>query len=317
MKPSILAPALAGLALVLACSTAPRGGAVYDVRNNAAADMRMGDGLMDRGDWGGAVEAYTRALRADSGIDYLEGVARSHASLGRAYLAAGEVDAAEAEFQDALEYARLGASGPASSLALAGLGEVAWQRGDKEGAAAWFAEAQAKAGKDGGALAVALHDGARTKAGSGKVAEATADLLRAAGLNEKAGRLAQAASNRYLLASILVAGGDLEGGLAQAHLALEADKKVENGPGIAQDLGALGAISLRLGRKAEAWDFWRRSYDSSLSANLPRQVAKALAALQALGPELGKDAEARHYAELLGRLEAIEAGMEKLPTTRP
>lgn len=234
--------ALAVLLALGACSTAPRGYDVFDARNAAAGDMKIGDGLMDRGDWGGAVEAYTRALRADSAIDYLEGIARSHASLGKAYLAAGEVDAAEKEFQDALDYGRLAASGPALSLALGGLGEVAWARGDKAGAAARFAEALAQAGKDEGALALALHQGARAKAGSGLGAEAKAkaDLLKAAGLNEKAGRLAQAASNRYLLASILVAEGDLEGSLAQALLALAADKRVENGPGIAQDLGALG-----------------------------------------------------------------------------
>ncbi len=300
--------ALAALALLAACSTAPKGYDVFEARNAAAGDMKIGDGLMDRGDWGGAVEAYTRALRADSGIDYLEGIARSHASLGKAYLAAGEVDAAEKEFLDALDYGRLAASGPALSLASGGLGEVAWARGDKEGAAARFAEALDQAGKDEGALALALHQGARAKAGSGLGAEAKADLLKAAGLNEKAGRLVQAASNRYLLASILVAEGELEGALSQALLALAADKRVENGPGIAQDLGALGAISLRLGRKAEAWDYWRRSFDSSLAANLPRQVAKALAALRALGKDVGKEAEARHYGELLARLEALEGG---------
>lgn len=45
-----------------------------------------------------------------------------------------------------------------------------------------------------------------------------------------------------------------------------------------------------------------------MAANLPRQVAKALAALRDLGKDLGKDAESQHYAELLGRLEALDLG---------
>lgn len=307
MKRAGILAGLAALLLAFSCSSAPKSPDVFETRNSAASLQKVGDGFMERGDWAGAVSSYTKALQADSAIDYLEGVARCHASLGKAFLAAGEVDRAEAEFTDALEYGRLAASGPARSLAAAGLGEVAWARGDREGAAAHFAEAQTLAGKDEGALALALHDGATAKAGLGRAAEAKADLLKAAGINEKAGRLAQAASNRYLLASILVSEADLEGGFTQAGLALALDKRVENGAGIAQDLGALGAISLRRGRKAEAYDYWRRSFDSALSANLPRQVAKALAALKDLARDLGKDAEAGKYGALLARLEALEA----------
>jgi len=307
----ILAMGLASL-IAVSCSTAPKSTAVYDVRNKAAEFVKLGDSFMSRNIYDQAAKYYEEALEADQSIDYVEGVARCHVSIGRAWLAAGDPGKAEREFRDGLEYGRMAASPGAQALATAGLGEVAWARGDREGALRLFEQAVALAGKDQAALAIALHDEATAKAGLGRGAEAEDDLERAASINAKAGRWSEVGSNRYVLASILSKAGRYEEALAQAGLALEADRKVENGPGMAKDLAALATISQKMERRQEAFDYWRRSFDTALASNMPEDVRKALVSLVALAGELGRSDDAARYAALLAKL---EAGMGTAPAT--
>lgn len=299
----IVAMALAA-ALAAACSTAPKSAAVYDTRNRAAEFVKLGDSFMGRNVYDQAARCYEEALAANQSVDYVEGVARCHVSLGRAWLAAGDPAKAEREFVEGLEYGRMAGSPGAQALATAGRGEVAWARGDREGALALFLEAVALAGKDQAALAVALHDAATAKAGLGRGAEAAVDLERAAAINAKAGRWSEVGANRYVLASILSKDGRYDEALAQAGLALEADRKVENGPGLAKDLAALATILQKMGRTQEAFDYWRRSFDTALAANMVDDVRKALVSLEALAGELGREDDATRYAALLARLDA-------------
>jgi tetratricopeptide (TPR) repeat protein len=308
LAPRILAPRILALglaALVAAsCSTAPKNTAVYDIRNKAAEFVKLGDSFMARNIYDQAANYYEEALEADQSIDYVEGVARCHVSIGRAWLAAGDPGRAEREFRDGLEYGRMAGAPGAQALATAGLGEVAWARGDREGALALFQQAVVLAGKDQAALAIALHDEATALAGLGRGAEAEAGLTKAASINAKAGRWSEVGANRYVLASILSKAGRYEDALVQAALALEADRKVENGPGMAKDLAALATISQKMERKQEAFDYWRRSFDTALASNLPEDVRKALVALGALAKELGREDDAARYAALLAKLEA-------------
>lgn len=301
--------------LAASCSTAPKNTAVYDVRNKAAEFAKLGDSFMARNIYDQAAKYYEEALEADQSIDYIEGVARCHVSMGRAWLAAGDPAKAEREFRDGLEYGRMAASPGAQALATAGLGEVAWVRGDREGALALFERAVAIAGKDQAALAIALHDEATAKAGLGRGAEAEADLERAASINAKASRWSEVGANRYVLASILSKAGRYEEALVQAGLALEADRKVENGPGMAKDLAALATISQKMERGQEAFDFWRRSFDTALASNMPEDVRKALVSLVELAKALGRSDDEARYATLLARLDASMGAAA--PSTAP
>ena len=303
LAPRILALGLAAL-VAASCSTAPKNTAVYDIRNKAAEFVKLGDSFMARNIYDQAANYYEEALEADQSIDYVEGVARCHVSIGRAWLAAGDPGRAEREFRDGLEYGRMAGAPGAQALATAGLGEVAWARGDREGALALFQQAVVLAGKDQAALAIALHDEATALAGLGRGADAEAGLTKAASINAKAGRWSEVGANRYVLASILSKAGRYEDALVQAALALEADRKVENGPGMAKDLAALATISQKMERKQEAFDYWRRSFDTALASNLPEDVRKALVALGALAKELGREDDAARYAALLAKLEA-------------
>lgn len=302
------AVALLAGTLGLACSTAPKGsGESYAVRNKAADYSKLADQALGRGEYDSAVKIYREALEADSSIDNVAGAASVHASLGRAYLASGATAQAEREFFSALEYARIAGAKATAALATAGLGEILYSGGDKEAALAKFEEALALAAGDGASTAVALHDAATAKAALGRDVEAQADLAKAASINKSLKRPTELASNNYVLASIRAKTGDLPGALSAILAALDSDKKAENGPGIAQDLAAAASLSLRMGKKADAYDYWTRSFDTALAANRPESVRKALVALSGLAADLGRDKDATRYAELLARLDAAEA----------
>jgi tetratricopeptide (TPR) repeat protein len=311
------------LALSLAaCSSAPRApDAVYDTRNKAAELAKLGDGFMAKMQFSDALRYYEDALKAGSSVDDLASVAASHASMGRTYLAAGETEAALGEYEASLDYARLSGEVAARSRAQAGLGEVAFAKGDATAALSGFEEAVAlasgpeasavktQAGKAANqkALAIALHDRGVAKASLDRRPEALVDLRSAEALNLKAKRWTELGANRYAMASTLAADGRFGEAMAAALGALDADKRAENARALPADLAAAASLSSKLGKDAEAWDYWRRSFDSAMAVGDPASVRKALTALVALAPGLNREAEGSRYATLLAKLDAAEA----------
>jgi tetratricopeptide (TPR) repeat protein len=285
---------------------------VFEEKNKAAELSKMGDGYMVRALYAKALQYYQDSLAASQAVDDLEGAAAAYASMGRAYMAAKDPDSAEREYRNSQEYARMALSGVARANAKSGLGEVAFARGDKEGALALFEEAvaiaAAAAGKDDKALAVALHDRGVAKAALGRSAEALADLSSADSRNLKAKRWTELGANRYAAASTLAATGKTAEALAAAVGALDADKRGENSRAIPLDLAAAASLSARLGKDADAWDYWRRAFDSALAADDAATVRKALTSLVGLAPKLERADEGKRYEALLAQLDAAEKG---------
>jgi tetratricopeptide (TPR) repeat protein len=308
MRARSLAAAAAAAVLAVACSTAPKPpDAVFEVKNKAAEYAKLGDRYMAEGNFSAALGYYELAEKAGASVDDLEGVAASRASMGRAYAAVGQADDARREYEGALEYALMAASAAAQSAAKAGLGELDFAAGKAEAALALFEEAvslaPSGAASDGGrARAIALHDRAVAKAALGRAADAEADLAEAQSLNLKAKRWTELGSNRYVLASILALSGELDRALSAALGALEADKRAESARNIPLDLAAAASLSSRLGRDAEAWGYWRRSFESALAMDDGPSARKSLSALVDLAGKLGKAAEKERYAKLLAKL---------------
>ena len=126
-------------------------------------------------------------------------------------------------------------------------------------------------------------------------------------MNLKAKRWIELGANRYALASALSGAGKTAEALAAALGALDADKRAENARSVPVDLAAAASISEKLGKATDAWDYWRRSFDSALSADDPAATRKALSALVRLAPGLGKDEDAKRYASLLTQLDKAES----------
>lgn len=292
------------------CSSAPKApDEVFDVRNKSSDYLKLADGLVSQGQYEGAEKFYRQAMDGYSSVDWLSGTALAHHSLGRLRLLETDLEGAAAEFTKAADYARL-ATGQAdaalaASLAAAGLGEVAFRRGDKPEALERFEEAVNLAGTDERALAVALHDRASANSAAGDQTGATADLDRAAAINRKLKRWAELASNDYLRSLILERQGDLAGALAQAGEALANDRKAENSYGVTGDLARLGELSTKLGKTDEAYWYWRRAFDAALGANLPRETLRALDGLLGVLEAAGRGAETKDWSSMRDKLAKI------------
>ncbi|HET7839572.1 MAG TPA: hypothetical protein VFL04_07425 [Rectinemataceae bacterium] len=295
-------------AVMAACSSAPKAKTeFFEVRNKAAEFAKLGDGFMATAQYPEAAKYYDQALRANSSVDYLEGVSASHSSLGRVYLATGDLAAAETEFGSARAYALMATSPTAEAAAVTGQGELRYAKGEKEAALALFDQALALAAKDEPRLAIALHDAAVAKNGLGRSAEAMADLERAAGINTRLKRWTELGANRYVMASILAAGGKVDQALSTALLALAADKAAENGRGIAGDLAACASLASRLGRNDEAWSYWLRSFDTAIATGDAAAARRALVSLVGLAGPVGKPEEGLRYEALLRKLDRAGA----------
>ncbi len=292
------------------CSSAPKvPDEVFDTRNKAADYLKLADDLVRQGQYDSAEKFYRQAMDADSSVDWLSGTAIAHHSLGRLRLLEGDLAGAEREFAKAADYARLAGNASdaslAASLAAAGLGEVAFRRGDRAAALARFEEAVRLAGSDERALAVALHDRAGAKHQGGDEAGALADLDKAEAINLRLKRWSELASNEYLRSIIHDKQGDLAGAIELGNKALVNDRKSENPYGLVGDLAWLAELSTRAGKAEDAYWYWRRSFDTALGANLAAPTLRAVDGILSALAAAGRTAEAADWTAMRVKLEKI------------
>jgi len=89
--PRPLLLALAALAALLSCSTAPKPRTEVNERKNRAAEFtRSGNERFAQGDYRQALSFFTLALNENVAVDNLEGICSSYNSIGMALLAQGE-----------------------------------------------------------------------------------------------------------------------------------------------------------------------------------------------------------------------------------
>jgi tetratricopeptide (TPR) repeat protein len=307
----LAAATLAALSLG-SCSSVPKKTVTAAVarKNDAAEFSRLGDGFLASGQYASALQYYGEALEANLSVDNVAGAVSSRGSLGRVYLALARLDDADREFSDALEDARAFGVPSLTALCLSNLGELRYAAGVASGDAAkgaaaadaLFAEAEPLAAGDEAVAAVVAHNRGIAAMARGDYAAAEAFIMKSAAANEKARRWTELGSNRYALASIANALGDLPLALQRARAALEADKAAENSRGIADDLEALARLSRKAGDEAAAFDYYRRAFGVRLSLDQVPEAERCLVALNELAVKLGKESYAARYAELLQRI---------------
>ncbi len=298
-----MVPAL-GIALFLsACSTLPRQvPGVVAIKNEAAEYSSLADGFMAAGQYASALQYYGEALDANLSVDNVEGSVVSRGSLGRVYLVLGSMEDAEREFGDALEDARMFGKPALTALCLSNLGEFHYAKGDASAADALFTEAEALAVDDEAVASVIAHNRGVLAMSRGELDVAEAFILRSAEANEKANRWVELGSNRYALASIANARGNLPLAIEWAAKALDSDKTAENSPGIAADLEALAKLHIKSADDSSAFDLYRRAFGVWLTLNRAEEAERCLIALNELAGKLGKESYAKRYAILLERL---------------
>jgi tetratricopeptide (TPR) repeat protein len=301
----VLAAGAAVLLALASCSTAPqKTEGVTTMKTQAAQDSITGDGYFRQGRFDLALQFFQKSLNENTAVDNGEGVIQAYNAIGKTYMAMGSLDRAEEIFLAARDHSR--AASPALLfVSTNNLGELYLARGEPQKAFALFQEALAMppASRTTAQAAVLFHN-------MGTAEKDMADFPKALGYYGKSleinlsGKLTeQAAANYYMIAAVHSKMGDFAEAGRNAGLALDADKKIENSPGIAQDLYALGLIANRRKDAAAAYDYFQRSYLVFTSLGIKPQMKKTLAELIASADTLGRTTEAQSYRRQLADLE--------------
>ncbi len=298
--------------LLGACSTAPKNKSdeVAARKNRAAEYTASGNAYYGQAQYAEALSFFNLALADNIAIDNEGGVARSYNSIGKVLMATGDLGRAEESFRQALALARRLEDPSLVSQSANNLGEVYLEREDAPEALRLFEEALAAAGPmapraaaaASAESAVILHNIGSAQKKLGRLDQALDYLNRALAINGELKRHAEMASNHYMIASVLSKKGEFDAARAQAESALRLDKQVENSPGIARDLLALGLISARAGRSTDQYEYLRKSWLIYQTLGLQRDEQAVLTDLADVAERLGKTAEAASYRQRLGEL---------------
>ena len=320
-----------GLAFLAACilaavscsSAPPRSDTVTDVKQQAADAAVSGETYFRQGRYDLALQFFSQALSGYTSVDNADGVVCCTISIGQVYLATDRVDEAADMFTRARERAR-GLSPALFVDSSVSLGELYLRKGDPKGALEIFQEALATPGVAASPAGAAGGAGAasRTSPGGGLTPEQTGVLNHNIGAAYKAsGDLAralealnrslridldnkliyEAAADYYMIASVYSKMEDFPAAVRNAQAALDLDKKIENSPGIAQDLHALGLIARKRGDAASAYDYFQRSYLVFSTLGMKSETKKLLSELAETADGLGMSADAERYRQMLAQ----------------
>jgi tetratricopeptide (TPR) repeat protein len=302
---AFLAAGAAALLVMASCSTAPqKSDTVTTMKSQAAQDSISGDSYFRQGRFDLALQFFQKSLNENTAVDNGDGVIQSYNAIGKTYMAMGSLDRAEEIFLAARDRAR-GAAATLLFVSTNNLGELYLARAEPQKALALFEEAlgMAPATRMAAQTGVLYHNLGTAEKDLGDSAKALAWYGQSLKINLANKFTDQAAANYYMMAAVHSRKGDFAEAGRNALLALEADKKIENSPGIAQDLYALGLIANRRSDPAAAYDYFQRAYLVFTALEIKPQMKKSLAELIAAADALGRKSEAESYRKQMAELE--------------
>ncbi len=297
------------IVLLASCSSAP--GPEEEVtakRRKAAEYSEYGNNYYNQGMYGKALELYELALAYNGAADYRPGIVRSYNALGKTYLALGRLEEAASRFDRALRMALELDDPRLICRSLNNRGELELRREDFEAGLDLFrrAEERFERGVPDPDRAIVYNNMGTGYKRLGKPGRALEFFQRALELNERERLAEEAATNCFMIASVLSEQGEYDQALEYAERALDWDKKVENSLGIAKDYLALGLISKRVARYEEAFGYFESGlfvYRSLAvlhsGLNIEADVKKMLRELIETAELLGRTSEAEVYRGIL------------------
>ncbi|MDR1932562.1 MAG: tetratricopeptide repeat protein [Spirochaetales bacterium] len=298
---------LAGFLLFGACSSAPdTPEEVFEKRNQAARNMEAGNRYFREAAYNQALEFYQMALDSYTAMDDSGGHVTALNSMGKVFFLAGEEEKAQGFYDKAWASARKSRQPALIIQSANNRGELALRRGENNKALETFRTALEMGAADASGtleLAVLYHNMGASLRNAGDFAGALDCVLKAADMNRAAKRFSELASNYYLLSSIHFRQDKLEEAKTNALAALEYDKKMENSPGIAQDLLALGAVAQKTGDTEEAHDAYKRSFLVYRSLGVLSGMRNSLEKLIDTSLTLNLKEENEHYREAYKQLQ--------------
>ena len=291
--------------LMAGCSSAPKPKLeINSVKNEAAQYTTAGNANFDQGNYSEARKFFELALQDNLSIYNEPGMVGSYNSLGKVYLAVGDLDGAEVDFRNAQDVAKR-----LNNLELlieteSNLGELQLARGQRSEALATFKGALAKAADPQSLIAARLdHNIGAAYKELGDYASALEFLERSLALHLALKAAGEQASDYYMIASVYSKENDFKQATDYATLALASDQKMENKPGIASDLLALGLIAERSGDLKTAYTRYFASFQVYKSIGLVANVKELLGRLARIASDLGRPNEAASYRQALKSLE--------------
>lgn len=297
--------------ILWSCSSLPKNnGGVNTIKNQAAEYAKQGNVYFAQGDLVQAERYFKLALDSDFSVDNQYGIAAAYNSLGRVYLAAGNIDAATSAFDRAEQSANPPTTPQFQTLIVAietGRAEILLVGNDFQGALTLLKKAEQLPLEAGSVEQADLyHDLGAAYKGTEDYSESLSYFNKAVAIHEKLGRTGLAASDLYMIASVYSKQQDYANAAKYAEEALSKDKLIENSAGIGSDLRALGIINEKLGNTQGAYDNYYSALQVFRTLNLAEPVQDLLGRLQTIAASLGKSDEANTYAEALKRMEAAK-----------
>jgi tetratricopeptide (TPR) repeat protein len=291
------------LALAAACSTAPRiSEGVTTAKNQAAQDSTTGEAYFRQGRYDLALQFFTRSLNGYTSVDDEAGIVQSYTAIGATYMAMGSLDMAEEILLRARERSR-GMDPTLLAVSTNILGELYLAKGEAQKALDTLEQALAMPAASRTPMQTGLlyHNLGIAQKDLGNLAQAQEYYRKSLAINLANKLIEQAAGDYYMIAAVQSKSGEYDEAQKSASLALAADKRIENTPGIAQDLYALGLIATRRTDAAAAYDYFQRSYLVYTLGWKP-EMKKALTELIAAADALGRTAEAEAFRKTLSDL---------------
>jgi len=286
------------------CSSSPKQpDAELARKNRAAGYTEFGNTYFQDANFPMAMNFFELALRENTAVDNLPGIAKSYNSIGRVYTATGNYTEAEENYRLAMEFAVLAEDSDQIVQTHINRGDLALRRDDPATAKEELERAKEIADPGGGTnTSILYHNLGILYAREGDFTRAVKHIETALTENEKNRRWSELAGNYYMLASIASRQKDFDTAEAHALSALKYDKRAENSPGIAADLSALGRISEHTGKDEDAYQYYLRSLRIHLSINAAPESVDLLDRLSGVSLRTGRTDEAQRFRDEAERI---------------
>jgi tetratricopeptide (TPR) repeat protein len=302
MPKTIHAAAALTLILLASCSSAPpKSDVVNDMKNQAADATAAGNRYLRLGRFDFALQFFTQALQLNTSVDNTEGIIKSYNSIGRAYIAIGDLTEAERILNRALPLASVAGRESLFADTTDALAQLNLAKGNPEQAIAQLDKALAlPEGKlTAQETAILNHDLGTAYKNTGDLARARDLFQKSLAVNLSADLMEEAAGDYYMIASVDSKQGDYAKADSNLQLALQLDKKMENSLGIAKDLYALGLVAAKRKDDAAAYDYFKRSYNVYTSLGLTVDAKNALEKVVAEAGIIGETEESAGFKKTL------------------
>jgi tetratricopeptide (TPR) repeat protein len=294
------------LLLLAGCSTAPEEiDEIIEKKTKAAEYAEFGNDYYEEGLYEKSLQFFELALAYNGSVDNREAIGITYNSIGKVFMAQGQMDNAEYYYNKAYSIALELNSMILLAQCSNNLGELYYIEEDYDKALELFLEALKYAEDESVPdtdMAIIYHNLGSAYKRKNDYNTSLEYFMKALEINVTVKKFKEAASNNYMIASIYSEQEDYDNAVIYIEEALLNDKKVENSLGIAKDYIAMGLIYKKQEKYEEAYAVFKRTLFIYLSLKtlypditIAYETKSILNHLISVAEILGLDEEAQSY----------------------